>query len=49
MDIGTMFLEALKLMGVGVGMVFAVLAVFYLLIKTLMILLPEKRESKPED
>ncbi len=46
---GAMFGEALKLMGVGVGMVFAVLAIFYLLIKGMMFLLPAKPEEKPEE
>lgn len=41
---GEMFFEALKLMGVGVSMVFAVLAIFYGLIKGLMFLFPAKRD-----
>jgi Na+-transporting methylmalonyl-CoA/oxaloacetate decarboxylase gamma subunit len=40
-----MFMEALKLMGVGVAMVFAVLAIFYVLIKALMVLLPDKQDD----
>lgn len=45
MDMGTMFLEALKVMGIGVGSVFAVLAIFFGMIKALMVLLPAKRAS----
>lgn len=49
MNIGEMFAEALKLMGVGVSMVFAVLAAFYLIIKALMLLLPEKPGAKTQE
>lgn len=34
--------QALKLMGVGIAMVFAVLAIFYGLVRALMFLYPEK-------
>ena len=40
-----MFLGALKLMGVGVGSVFAVLALFFGLIKILITLFPRKGEE----
>lgn len=36
-----MFVEALKLMGVGVGTVFMVLALFYGLVKLLLKLFPK--------
>jgi Na+-transporting methylmalonyl-CoA/oxaloacetate decarboxylase gamma subunit len=48
MDTGAMAAEALKLMGAGVGMVFAVLAIFYGLVRALMFLFPGKRENDAE-
>lgn len=38
--------EALKLMGIGVGMVFMVLAIFYGLVRALMMLFPGKTEKE---
>ena len=38
--------QALKLMGVGVGMVFAVLAIFYGLVKALMFVFPAKKDGE---
>ena len=35
-----MFTEALKVMGIGVGVVFVMLAVFYLMIRVLMRIFP---------
>ncbi len=49
MSIGTMFVEALKVMGIGVGSVFAVLAIFFGMIKGLMALLPSKQSENAED
>ncbi len=49
MDMGAMFSEALKVMGIGVGSVFAVLAIFFGLIKGLMVLLPAKKANNDED
>ena len=48
MEIGTMFLEALKIMGIGVGSVFTVLAIFFGMIKALMVLMPA-RKADDED
>lgn len=42
-------ISAMKLMAVGVGMVFAVLAVFYGLVKGLMFLFPEKKDNTETD
>ncbi len=39
-----MLMDALNLMGVGVGCVFAVLAVFFFIIKLLMKIFPNKKE-----
>ena len=39
-----MLMEALNLMGVGIGVVFAVLAVFFLIIKFLMKMFPSKKD-----
>jgi Na+-transporting methylmalonyl-CoA/oxaloacetate decarboxylase gamma subunit len=44
-----MVAEALRLMGAGVGMVFAVLAIFYGLVRALMILLPVKPDREGGD
>lgn len=41
-----MLLDAFRLMGTGVGMVFFVLAVFYGLVKALMVLLPAEQDGK---
>lgn len=46
LTIGEMFLQAVRLMGTGVGMVFAVLALFYVIIKLLIRLFPEKGGEK---
>ncbi len=46
LTIGEMFTQAIQLMGMGVGMVFAVLAIFYVLIKLLIRLFPEKEGEK---
>ena len=40
-----MFVEALKLMGVGVGTVFAVLALFYGMIKLLIKFFPKTKDE----
>lgn len=39
-----MLMDALNLMGVGIGVVFAVLAVFFFIIKLLMKIFPNKKE-----
>jgi hypothetical protein len=39
-----MMTDALNLMGVGIGCVFAVLAVFFFIIKLLMKIFPNKKE-----
>ena len=44
MDSGEMFAQALLIMAVGTAMVFAVLAVFYGLIKLLMWLFPADKD-----
>lgn len=48
MAVNALVFEALKLMGIGVGMVFAVLAIFYGMVKALMFLLPEKQKEENE-
>jgi Na+-transporting methylmalonyl-CoA/oxaloacetate decarboxylase gamma subunit len=42
MDNHEMLLQAIKLMAMGFGMVFALLSVFYVLIKALFIVFPAK-------
>ncbi|GEM_PF-5901547 len=44
MDVSQMIHEALKLMGVGVGTVFFVLALFYFMIKILLLVFPEGKK-----
>jgi hypothetical protein len=44
MDVHALVLEALKLTSAGLGMVFAVLAVFFGLVKALMFLFPIKKD-----
>ena len=41
-----MFIEAIKLMGVGVGTVFAVLALFFGLVKLLLKLFPKTKDEE---
>jgi Na+-transporting methylmalonyl-CoA/oxaloacetate decarboxylase gamma subunit len=45
MNVQDMIVQAFKLMGVGVGMVFAVLAIFYGLVRALMFIFPAKHED----
>ncbi|MGI5878761.1 MAG: OadG family protein [Christensenellales bacterium] len=40
-----MFTEALKVMGIGVGVVFVMLAVFYLMIRVLMRIFPARDDG----
>ena len=42
MDVGAMIIEGLKTMGIGVGVVFAVILVFYGVIKLMMKIWPAK-------
>ena len=44
-----MIFEALKLMGMGVGSVFVVLAIFFFLIKALMFIFPQEEGKTEED
>ena len=41
-----MVAEALRIMGIGVGMVFAVLTVLYLMIRALIKLFPHKKKEE---
>lgn len=41
-----MIIEAFRLMGAGVGSVFAVLSLFFVLIKLMIRIFPEKGEKK---
>lgn len=45
MDTGTMIVKTLELMGIGVGGVFAVLAVFYGLVLLMRKIFPAKRND----
>jgi Na+-transporting methylmalonyl-CoA/oxaloacetate decarboxylase gamma subunit len=45
MNISDMLLQGLEYMGIGVGVVFVVLGVFFLVIKLLTKILPSKEES----
>ncbi|NLG36825.1 MAG: OadG family protein [Clostridiales bacterium] len=40
-----MFTEALKVMGIGIGVVFTMLAVFYFMIRALMRIFPARDDS----
>ena len=42
MDVSQMLAEGLKVMGIGVGIVFFVLALFYFIIKAMMKIWPAK-------
>jgi Na+-transporting methylmalonyl-CoA/oxaloacetate decarboxylase gamma subunit len=42
MDISDMVLEGVKYMGIGIGVVFAVLSVFFVVIKLLLKIWPSK-------
>jgi Na+-transporting methylmalonyl-CoA/oxaloacetate decarboxylase gamma subunit len=44
--VGEMFVQSLRVMGGGVGTVFAVLAVFFGLVKLLIRLFPDKKKEK---
>lgn len=44
--VGGMFVQALRIMGMGFGVVFMVLALFFALIKALIRLFPEKKGKK---
>jgi Na+-transporting methylmalonyl-CoA/oxaloacetate decarboxylase gamma subunit len=46
MNVTGMILEALKLMGIGVGSVFVVLSLFFFMVKGLVALFPEKPEKE---
>ena len=45
MDISGMLLEGLGYMGIGIGIVFGVLALFYIIIKVLLKVWPSKEEG----
>ena len=45
MDISGMLLEGLKYMGIGVGIVFASLALFFAVIKVLLKIWPPREEG----
>lgn len=42
MDVGAMISEGLKTMGIGIGVVFVVILVFYIVIKIMMKIWPAK-------
>ncbi len=44
-DVSGMVMEGLKFMGIGVGVVFVVLGVFFVVIKLLLKFLPSKEEG----
>jgi Na+-transporting methylmalonyl-CoA/oxaloacetate decarboxylase gamma subunit len=48
MSVHEMVGEALKMMGIGVGMVFGVLAIFYGLVMALMMLFPATEANKDD-
>lgn len=48
MDVSAMVNEGLRTMGTGIGVVFVVLAVFYLVIKLMMRLFPARESDKGE-
>jgi Na+-transporting methylmalonyl-CoA/oxaloacetate decarboxylase gamma subunit len=45
MDISGMLMKGLEYMGIGIGVVFVVLAVFFFVIKLLTRILPSKEEG----
>ncbi len=45
MDISGMLLQGLEYMGIGVGVVFVVLGLFFIVIKVLLKILPPKEEG----
>ncbi len=44
--VGEMLLQGLKYMGIGVGVVFSVLAVFFVVIKILVRIWPPREDTK---
>ena len=46
MDISGMVLEGVKFMGIGVGVVFVVLALFFVIMKVMMKLWPAKEDTE---